>query len=331
MTSALQGLRLSLVHYDDQCQTREALSQEHIADLVAALDGGATMPPLDVVELPDGSLCVVDGFHRLAAYQTFGSTYAPMRVVAEGTIDDARRIALGANAEPRGLRRSNADKRRAVTLALSHPEAPRWSDTKIAELCQVDRATVLRAREAISAPSPIAEERREATSRAASAALANPAASIRQIAKAADVSKATAAKAIEAAKAPSVPQERPEPPAAPTPPKPPTAAMVAKAAALPANAPDPLPLLEALRQMDALRRFIGPLIGKGEIYRSSTQDFDHGWDRARACIAFAVPVPCAHHEGPDCQWCGGDGWYSTDRSKAVESQHGAMMSIRGKR
>lgn len=111
----------------------------------------------------------------------------------------------------------------------------------------------------------------------------------------------------------------------------PTAAMLAKAAALPPGAPDPLPLLEVLRKMDTLRREIGPLIGNGELYRSSTQDFDQGWDRARACIAFAVPVPCAHHEGPECQWCGGVEWYSTNRSKAVEPQFAAMMSIRGKR
>lgn len=330
----MKGLRLSLIHHDDRCQTREALNRDHIEDLTNALDAGESLPPLDVLELPDGALCVVDGFHRLAAYQTFGSTHAPMRVVGAGTLDDARRIALKANSDPRGLKRTTADKRHAVGLALTHIEAPKWSDVRIAELCAVSVDLVRKVRAERDEASETAEARAEATAKAAALVAAKPAASSREVAREAGVSHKAARTAIAAAKAPSVPQEAPSAAADAEPareaPKP-TAAMLAKAAALPAGAPDPLPLLEVLRKMDTLRREIGPLIGNGELYRSSTQDFDQGWDRARACIAFAVPVPCAHHEGPECQWCGGVEWYSTNRSKAVEPQFAAMMSIRGKR
>lgn len=329
-------VKIGLLRAVERCQTRAAVVQEHADDLAAALSDGAVLPPIEVVAMgsespPDGldigELVIIDGFHRYAAHVAFGSKLVPVSVVATGTIDDAARLALKANAEPRGLRRSSADKRHAVSMAMRHPHADRWSNAEIASLCAVGTDLVRRMRET---PSPAAVARTGAAIKAAEVVAAKPGASSREVAAEAGVSRKAARTAIEAARAPQEPPSEPEG-AEPVREAPkPTASMLAKAAALPASAPDPLPLLEAMRQMDALRRAIGPMLTSGA-YRASAQDFDAGWDRARACVALAVPVPCAHHEGPGCQWCGGDGWYSTSRSKAVEPQHAAMLSIRGER
>lgn len=57
---------------------------------------------------------------------------------------DALLYAAGANGA-HGLRRTNADKRRAVLLVLA--ACPKWSDRKIGEICGVDHKTVAAARE----------------------------------------------------------------------------------------------------------------------------------------------------------------------------------------
>ena len=73
-----------------------------------------------------------DGFHRYFGHKHAGreSILADIR---QGTRRDAILFACGANSE-HGLRRTNADKRKAVTLLLQDEE---WSARKIAERCAV--------------------------------------------------------------------------------------------------------------------------------------------------------------------------------------------------
>ena len=54
---------------------------------------------------------------------------------------DPNEICIDANI-PRGLRRTNADKRRAVEMLLSDPECERWSDRQIAKHCAVQHQMV---------------------------------------------------------------------------------------------------------------------------------------------------------------------------------------------
>jgi hypothetical protein len=63
--------------------------------------------------------------------------------VRKGTQRDAILYALGANAA-HGLRRTNADKRKAVEAMLGDPEWAAWAQTKIAEACAVSREFVNR-------------------------------------------------------------------------------------------------------------------------------------------------------------------------------------------
>ncbi|NEV64141.1 ParB/RepB/Spo0J family partition protein [Thiorhodococcus minor] len=83
---------------------------------------------------------VADGFHRIAAAELAG-LYAVPAIMHEGTRRDALLHAVGAN-RAHGLRRTNADKRRAVETLLRDEEWSRWSDRRIAEQVGVSDKTV---------------------------------------------------------------------------------------------------------------------------------------------------------------------------------------------
>ena len=66
--------------------------------------------------------------------------------VRNGEYRDALLYAVSANAS-HGIRRTNADKRRAVEMALADPEIAEWSNTKVAELCKVSDVYVGKVKE----------------------------------------------------------------------------------------------------------------------------------------------------------------------------------------
>ena len=89
----------------------------------------------------DGSdLWLSRGFHRYHAAVCAGWDKIEAESV-QGTRRDAILDALGDNAT-HGVRRTNADKEKAVTTLLEDGEWCKWSDTKIAERCCVSVPTV---------------------------------------------------------------------------------------------------------------------------------------------------------------------------------------------
>ena len=90
-------------------------------------------------------LWVADGFHRASAARELGLERFPC-IVLEGTQRDAVRESLSANAR-HGLRRTRADKRRAVERALFDAEWRTWTDQRLADLCAVSRSMVSKTRE----------------------------------------------------------------------------------------------------------------------------------------------------------------------------------------
>ena len=82
---------------------------------------------------------IADGWHRVMAFQQIGlvKVDADLRKGGRG---DALKFALSANAT-NGLRRTNADKRRCVEIALR--EFPKLSSRAIAEMCGVSDPFVL--------------------------------------------------------------------------------------------------------------------------------------------------------------------------------------------
>lgn len=143
-------LRLDQIRLDGDTQPRAVVSEEVAAEYAAAAESGAELPPVEVVF--DGTdYWLWDGFHRVEGYRAAGMAMA-VAVVREGTLEDARWLCLAAN-QRHGLRRANADKRRAVELALARK--PDLSDRAIAEHCGVDHKTVSAARAAAASTGEI--------------------------------------------------------------------------------------------------------------------------------------------------------------------------------
>lgn len=126
-------------------QARAALSTETIAEYAQAMRDSEEYPFPAVIVIDDGQTkWLADGFHRHAAAASIG--IALLCEVRDGTKRDALRAAISANAG-HGLRRTNADKRRAVELALADEEIARLSTAEIARLCGVSRPMVETARQ----------------------------------------------------------------------------------------------------------------------------------------------------------------------------------------
>lgn len=122
-----------------ELQPRAYLDTERVGQYAAAIEAGATFPP--IVCWSDGkSLWLSQGFHRTAAYAAAG-VESVQAIVNKGTVKDAKWDAAGSNKEhdASGLYRKNQDKRRAVEIALAaHPTDSDW---QIAEHCGVDQKT----------------------------------------------------------------------------------------------------------------------------------------------------------------------------------------------
>jgi hypothetical protein len=132
----------------DGTQTRAGLNEEAVQDYADAYKAGEELPP--VVLFSDATdLWLADGFHRLEAAKRAGLLTIPA-VVKEGTQRDALFHSAGANAT-HGLRRTNADKERAVLMLLHDEEWRQASNRWIAEHCKVSDHTVARVREAMEA------------------------------------------------------------------------------------------------------------------------------------------------------------------------------------
>lgn len=140
-----KDIEMSRVALDGGTQTRETLIDAlALEEYVAAMERGDELPPIDVIDSGD-RYYLVDGFHRYAAHAQLGRAVIRARV-AMGTREDAVWYATRANAT-HGLRRTNADKRRAVRLALTHPRGARLSNALIARHCHVHDRLVASVRE----------------------------------------------------------------------------------------------------------------------------------------------------------------------------------------
>jgi hypothetical protein len=134
-------MKLSALILDPSAQPRVKLDETVIEEYTEAMQEGNVFPPL-VVYGTDRRAWLADGWHRYHAAQQAGLTEIDVDL-REGTLSDAVWHSISANAE-HGLRRSNADKNRAVTTALTINSA--LSDVRIAEHCSVHRSMVARVR-----------------------------------------------------------------------------------------------------------------------------------------------------------------------------------------
>lgn len=132
------------IRRDGGTQIRGALDEGTVADYAAVIKAKAKLP--DVGVFFDGTdHWLWDGFHRIEAELRAGAKRV-MAEVKRGTQRDAILAACGANAA-HGLRRSNADKRRAVETLLADAEWGEWSNRAIAKVTQVSDVFVGECRE----------------------------------------------------------------------------------------------------------------------------------------------------------------------------------------
>jgi hypothetical protein len=136
---------------DGGTQARLKIEDDIVMEYAEAMQHGDTFPP--VIVFDDGnSLWLADGFHRYQACKFLGKP-AIATDRREGSQRDAILYSLGANAS-HGLRRSSADKRRAVEMMLKDSQWSQWSGREIAKQCGVDEKTVRNMRDELHAENP---------------------------------------------------------------------------------------------------------------------------------------------------------------------------------
>jgi len=129
-----QTLKLNQIRIDGGTQSRVDIDEQVVAEYADLYHQGIQLPPVTVFY--DGTdYWLADGFHRYWAQKKAGCDVV-MADIYQGTQRDAILHAVGANAA-HGLRRSNADKRKAVLIMLEDEEWAQWSTREIARQCGV--------------------------------------------------------------------------------------------------------------------------------------------------------------------------------------------------
>lgn len=132
----MKTLSLDKIRIDGGTQPRESIDTAYVDELAEIAD---KLPPA-VVFFDGVEHWLGDGFHRYHARRKAGKQ--TMNVdIRNGTLSDAVVFAVGANAS-HGLRRTNADKRRAVGMLLALKGWGDRSSEMIATTCGVSRPFV---------------------------------------------------------------------------------------------------------------------------------------------------------------------------------------------
>ena len=271
---------------DPDLQARAEVSQDAIDEYAEAVRGGAEFPPLRVVVVA-GQMLLIDGYHRHAAYVTTGLEWCRVELVPGSTRAEAAWLALGANRD-HGIRRTQADKRRAVRIGLTrHPDK---SHRAIAQHVGVSDKTVT------SVWAEMDAERR-------SDSRASP--EILNDSKGAPVRKDALGRLQPASK--------PRPPDPPPPPEwtPPPARPAKVETRQPVTPmPDGAPLLAAADVLRAARLRLGEILPEARLGRLVPL-----LQREEGQLRADVPVVCSECQGAGCDGCARRGWRSSGQDR----------------
>ena len=152
METETTTLKLDQIRIDGGTQPRVVIDEQVVAEYAEIYSTGTDLPPVTVFF--DGTNhWLADGFHRYWANKRIGCEVV-LAEVHPGMQRDAILYSVGANAG-HGLRRTNADKRKAVLTLLEDPKVSHdddgrpWSDRAIASRCRVSPHTVVSTRSTV--------------------------------------------------------------------------------------------------------------------------------------------------------------------------------------
>jgi len=135
----MKTINIKTIRTDGGTQSRVEINNEIVTEYAEAIKAGAEFPA--VVVFNDGvDNWLADGFHRFHAHNQAGKTSISAEI-HQGTARDAVLFSFGANGT-HGLKRSNADKRKAVQTMFSDTEWAKWSSNAIAKACCVSHTFV---------------------------------------------------------------------------------------------------------------------------------------------------------------------------------------------
>ncbi|NHZ98068.1 hypothetical protein [Massilia sp. CCM 8734] len=149
--SEILTLPIGMISISGGTQSRVALHQETVDDYAEVIRLGGELPAVVVFNDGESSgMWLADGFHRFHAHRAAGAAEIVCDVRA-GSQRDAILFSAGANVA-HGLRRTNDDKRRAVSILLGDEEWSKWSDREIARVCGVGNKFVGDVRASVCVP-----------------------------------------------------------------------------------------------------------------------------------------------------------------------------------
>src|SRR5262249_11523168 len=114
-------VRIDQIIIDPELQLRVAINEEAVEEYAEAKARGDKFPRPRLVEDSAKRLYLVAGRHRLESDLKLGAEFVDV-LVTKGEREYALWLAIAENKD-HGLRRTNADKARALKAALAHPRA----------------------------------------------------------------------------------------------------------------------------------------------------------------------------------------------------------------
>lgn len=140
---AYERIALDNIEATAATQVRVRIDRKIIEQYTEDFVNGAAFPPLDVFREENSERNILaDGFHRHRSAINADRADIGCFIYPGGT-KEALIHALGSNFD-HGFRRTNADKRHAVEMALKDPELSTLLAQEIADICRVTKRTVNR-------------------------------------------------------------------------------------------------------------------------------------------------------------------------------------------
>ena len=130
-------VKLESIEMDTTIQCRAEIDQALVNEYAERMTEGDEFPPV-ILFGTNGKYWIGDGWHRITAAGSVGFVDIDAEIHSGGRVE-ALKFALAANAI-HGRKRTNADKRRCVEIALR--EFGNLSDNALAQMCGVHNETV---------------------------------------------------------------------------------------------------------------------------------------------------------------------------------------------